>query len=96
MSFFAQIPNGQTRKQITIGTRDHPGVKRTRVPPCECLLYAFACAEVSCATVREATLLGETMTINVLPDHVMRTVFVSLAAAIIVSGGMLLLTALHP
>jgi hypothetical protein len=37
--------------------------------PCECLLYAFACAEVSCATVREAvrTLLGETMTINVLP-----------------------------
>ena len=36
------------------------------------------------------------MTINVLPDHVMRTVFVSLAAAIVVSVGMLLLTALHP
>ena len=36
------------------------------------------------------------MTINVLPDHVMRTVFFSLAAAIAVSVGMLLLTALHP
>ena len=35
------------------------------------------------------------MTINVLPDHVMRTVFFSLAAAIVVSVGMLLLTALH-
>ena len=64
------------------------------------LLYAFACAEVSCATVREAVRnvirRGETMTINVLPDHVMRTVFFSLAAAIVVSVGMLLLTALHP
>ena len=35
------------------------------------------------------------MTINVLPDHVMRTVFFSLTAAIVVSVGMLLLTALH-
>jgi len=33
-----------------IGTRDPPGVKRTR--PCECLLYAFACAEVSCVSER--------------------------------------------
>jgi hypothetical protein len=36
------------------------------------------------------------MTINVLPDHVMRTVFLSLAAAIIVFVGMLLLIAFHP
>jgi hypothetical protein len=35
------------------------------------------------------------MTINVLPDHVMRTVFFSLTAAIVVSVGMLLLTTLH-
>ena len=35
------------------------------------------------------------MTINVLPDHVMRTVFLSLAAAILVFVGMLLLTTLH-
>ena len=36
------------------------------------------------------------MTINVLPDHVVRTVFFSPAAAIIVFVGMLLLTTLHP
>jgi hypothetical protein len=36
------------------------------------------------------------MTINVVPDHVLRTVFFSLAAAIIVFVGMLLLTTLHP
>jgi hypothetical protein len=36
------------------------------------------------------------MTINVLPDQVVRTVFFSLAAAIIVFVGMLLLTTLHP
>ena len=36
------------------------------------------------------------MTINVLPDHVVRTEFFSLAAAIIVFVGMLLLTTLHP
>jgi hypothetical protein len=36
------------------------------------------------------------MTINVLPDHVVRTVFFSLAAASIVFVGMLLLTTLHP
>jgi hypothetical protein len=36
------------------------------------------------------------MTINVLPDHVMRTVFLSLAAAIIVFVGMLLLITFHP
>jgi hypothetical protein len=36
------------------------------------------------------------MTINVLPDRVMRTVFFSLVAAIVVSVGMLLLTTLHP
>ena len=36
------------------------------------------------------------MTINVLADHVVRTVFLSLAAAIIVFVGMLLLTTLHP
>jgi hypothetical protein len=37
------------------------------------------------------------MTINVLPDHVvMRTVFLSLAAAIVVFVGMLLLITLHP
>ena len=35
------------------------------------------------------------MTINVLPDHVMRTVFLSLTAAIVVFVGMLLLTTLH-
>ncbi len=35
------------------------------------------------------------MTINVLPDHVMRTVFLSLTAAIFASVGMLLLTTLH-
>lgn len=36
------------------------------------------------------------VTINVLPDNVMRTVFLSLAAAIVVFVGMLLLTTLHP
>ena len=36
------------------------------------------------------------MTINVLPDHVMRTVFFSLTAAIFVFVGMLLLTTMHP
>ena len=36
------------------------------------------------------------MTINVLPDHVMRTVYFSLLAAIAVFVGMLLLTTLHP
>jgi hypothetical protein len=49
--------------------------------------------------VREAwgTSLEEIMTINVLPDRVMRTVFLSLAAAIVVVFvGMLLLTTLHP
>jgi hypothetical protein len=34
--------------------------------------------------------------INVLPDHVMRTVFLSLTAAIFVFVGMLLVTTLHP
>jgi hypothetical protein len=36
------------------------------------------------------------MTINVLPDHVMGTVFLSLTAAIFALAGMLLLTTLHP
>ncbi len=36
------------------------------------------------------------MTINVVPDHVMRTVFFSLTAAIAVFVGMLLLTIMHP
>ncbi len=36
------------------------------------------------------------MTINILPEHVTRTVFFSLAAAIVVFFGMLLLTILHP
>jgi hypothetical protein len=36
------------------------------------------------------------MHINVLPDHVMRTVFLSLTAAIFVLVGMLLVTTLHP
>ncbi len=36
------------------------------------------------------------MTINILPDHVMRTVFLSLAGAIVVFVGMLFLTSLHP
>ncbi len=36
------------------------------------------------------------MTINVLPDHVMRTVFLSLTAATIVFVGVLLLITLHP
>jgi hypothetical protein len=36
------------------------------------------------------------MTINVLRDRVMRTVFLSLAAAIAVFVGMLSLTTLHP
>ena len=36
------------------------------------------------------------MTINVLRDHVMRTAFFALAAAIVVFVGMLLLTTLHP
>jgi hypothetical protein len=36
------------------------------------------------------------MTTNVLPDYVMRTVFFSLATAIVVFVGMLLLTTLHP
>jgi hypothetical protein len=35
------------------------------------------------------------MTINVLPGYVMRTVFLSLAVAIVVFVGMLLLTTLH-
>ncbi len=35
------------------------------------------------------------MTTNVLPDYVMRTVFFSLAAAIVACVGMLLLTNLH-
>ena len=35
------------------------------------------------------------MNINVLPDYVMRTVFLSLAVAIVVFVGMLLLTTLH-
>ena len=36
------------------------------------------------------------MHINVLPTHVMRTVFFSLTAAIFVFVGMLLLTTMHP
>ena len=36
------------------------------------------------------------MHINVLPDHVMRTVFFSLTSAIFVFVGMLLLTTLLP
>jgi hypothetical protein len=36
------------------------------------------------------------MTINVLPDRVMRTLFLSLAVAIALFVGMLLLTVLHP
>jgi hypothetical protein len=36
------------------------------------------------------------MTINILSDHVMRTAFYCLAAAIVVFGGMLVLTTLHP
>jgi hypothetical protein len=36
------------------------------------------------------------MTTNVLPDYAIRTVFFSLAAAIVVFVGMLLLTTLHP
>jgi hypothetical protein len=36
------------------------------------------------------------VTTNVLADHVMRTVFFSLAAAVVVFVGMLLLTTLHP
>jgi hypothetical protein len=36
------------------------------------------------------------MNINVLPDHVMRTVFFSLIGAVVVFVGMLLLTTLHP
>jgi hypothetical protein len=36
------------------------------------------------------------MTIDVLRDHVMRTVLFSLAAALVVFVGMLLLTVLHP
>ncbi len=35
------------------------------------------------------------MTINVLPDHVMRTVFLSLTVALVVFVGTLLLTLLH-
>jgi hypothetical protein len=36
------------------------------------------------------------MTVNVLPDHVMRMVFISLGAAIVVAfAGMLLWTTLH-
>ena len=35
------------------------------------------------------------MTINVLPDYVMRTVFISLAVAIVVFVGVLLLTTIH-
>jgi hypothetical protein len=75
---------------------------RRNVPefcPCVRLLHAVAHAEVSCPQVREAwgTSLEEIMTINVLPDRVMRTVFLSLAAAIVVVFvGMLLLTTLHP
>jgi hypothetical protein len=36
------------------------------------------------------------MTTNVLRDNVMRAVFFSLAAALVVFVGMLLLTTLHP
>ena len=36
------------------------------------------------------------MTSNILRDYVKRTVFFSLAAAIVVFFGMLLLTTLHP
>ena len=36
------------------------------------------------------------MTTNVLPDHVIRTVFFSLPAAIVVFVGMWLLTTLYP
>jgi hypothetical protein len=36
------------------------------------------------------------MTINVLPGHAMRTVFLSLTVAIFVLVGMLLLTTFHP
>jgi hypothetical protein len=48
--------------------------------------------------VREAVrnVIRRDHAINVLPDHVMRTVFFSLAAAIVVSVGMLLLITLHP
>ena len=78
-----------------IGTRDPPGVKCTR--PCECLLYAFAYAEVSCVrreVVRNVIRINPSQSMF-SPHHVMRTVFFSLAAAIVVSVGMLLLTTLH-
>jgi hypothetical protein len=35
------------------------------------------------------------MTINVLPDHVMRTVFFTLTVAVVASIAMLLVTTLH-
>jgi hypothetical protein len=41
---------------------------------------------------RRGTLLGDAMTINDLPNNAMRAVFFSLAAAIVVFVGMLLLT----
>jgi hypothetical protein len=48
--------------------------------------------------VREAvgTWLRGYMTINALPEYVMRAAFVSLAAAAVVFVGLLLLTIMHP
>ena len=50
-----------------------PGETSPELHPCVRLLYAVACAKISCASVREArgTLLGEIMIIF-LPDRVMR------------------------
>jgi hypothetical protein len=36
------------------------------------------------------------MTVNALPEYVMRAAFVSLAAAVVVFVGLLLLTTMHP
>jgi hypothetical protein len=64
--------------------------------PSSRIVDAPAYAEISGAAVRRGTPLGGTMTINDLPSYVMRTVFLSLAAAIAVFVGMLLLTNAHP
>ena len=62
--------------------------------PSRRIVDAPAYAEISGAAVRRGTTLGGTMTINDLPSYVMRAVFLSLAAPIIVFVGMLLLTTL--
>ena len=88
----------EARRRIPQGTGDPPGTIIPKFRPCVRLLHAAAYAEICRAPVTEpiGTLLRGYMTVNALPEYVMRAAFVSLAAAVVVFVGLLLLTIMHP